>query len=75
MTAQNTIDPIVEILLERSMSKKDQPHDASKATIETLRSIQLANFVYTNTILDLVAGLDDDRYRPNWSAKHHAQHA
>ena len=63
MTAQNTIDPIVEILQERSMSNKDQPHDASKATIETLRSIQLANFVYTNTILDLVAGRDDDTAR------------
>lgn len=60
MTTQtSTIDPIVEILLERSMPKRDHPHDASKATIETLRSIQLANFVYTNTILDLVAGRDD----------------
>ena len=75
MTAQNTIDPIVEILLERNLSKKDQPHDAGKATIETLRSIPFANFDYTNIILELVAGLDDDRYRPNWSAKHHAQHA
>ena len=58
MTGTN--DPMVEILLERSMSGENQPHNASKATIETLRSIQLANFVYTNTILDLVAGRDED---------------
>ena len=59
-TLGRTVDPMVEILLKRSMSGDDQPRDCHKATIETLRSIQRANFVYTNTILDLVAGRDDD---------------
>jgi len=59
-TLGRTVDPMVEILLERSLSSENQPPDSHNATIETLRSIQLANFVYTNTILDLVAGRDDD---------------
>ncbi len=68
MTTQTSnIDPIVEILLERSMSSEDQieyqPVDSHREMIETVRSIQRANFVYTNTILDLVAGRDDDTSR------------
>ena len=58
----HTNDPMIEILLERSRSRDDQPISPHKAMIETLRSIQLANFVYTNTILDLVTG---DGFSPN----------
>ena len=61
MTGTN--DPMVEILLERSMSGENQPIDSRRAMIETLRSVQLANLVYTNTILDLVAGRDDETAR------------
>ena len=59
----DTNDPMVEILLERSMSGENQPIDSRRAMIETVRSIQRANFVYTNTILDLVAGRDDETAR------------
>ena len=59
----HTNDPMVEILLERSMSGENQPIDSRRAMIETVRSIQRANFDYTNTILDLVAGRDDETAR------------
>lgn len=57
-TLSRTIDPMVEILLKRSMSSddptRDQPADSHREMIETVRSIQRANYVYTNAILDLV---------------------
>lgn len=59
----HTNDPMVEILLERSTSGENQPIDSRRAMIETVRSIQRANFDYTNTILDLVAGRDDETAR------------
>ena len=62
-TLDRTVDPMVEILLERSMSGENQPIDSRRAMIETLRSVQRANFIYTNTMLDLVAGRDDDAPR------------
>ncbi len=62
-TLDRTVDPMIEILLERSMSGESQPIDSRRAMIETVRSIQRANLVYTNTILDLVAGQDEDTAR------------
>jgi len=54
-TPNRTIDPIVKILLERNAPLKDQIESTAPIDIiETLRSVQLANFVCTNAILDLV---------------------
>ena len=54
-TPNRTIDPIVKILLERNAPLKDQIEStASIDIIETLRSVQLANLICTNAILDLV---------------------
>ncbi|MCH8867866.1 MAG: hypothetical protein IID58_13580 [Proteobacteria bacterium] len=54
-----TIDPIVKILLERSIPSEDRDHSSTdKLMIETLRSVQLANLICTNTIMSLVANRD-----------------
>ena len=54
-TPNRKIDPIVKILLERNAPLKDQIEPSTPLDIiETLRSVQLANLICTNAILDLV---------------------
>ena len=54
-TPNRKIDPIIQILLERNTLLKDQIEPATSIDIiETLRSVQLANLICTNAILDLV---------------------
>ena len=54
-TPNRTIDPIIQILLERNAPLKDQIESTTPLDIiETLRSVQLANLICTNAILDLV---------------------
>ena len=54
-TPNRKIDPIVKILLERNAAHRDQIESSTSIDIiETLRSVQLANLICTNAILDLV---------------------